>query len=67
MTRLPLAAPAADAMRQFIDAVLSLSEDPGPVNVERYLAASRALEESRPAPVARRRADGSNLERKRAA
>jgi hypothetical protein len=35
------------AMKQFAAAVLAFSEDPDPENLERYLAASRALEESR--------------------
>jgi hypothetical protein len=35
------------AFRQFVDAVLTFSVDPGPANLERYLAASRSLEESR--------------------
>jgi hypothetical protein len=35
------------AIRAFVDAVLALSDDPEPENVERYLVASRALEESR--------------------
>jgi hypothetical protein len=35
------------AFRQFVDAVLAFSVDPGPSNLERYLAASRSLEESR--------------------
>jgi hypothetical protein len=35
------------AVQQFVDAVLDFSEDPGPVNLVRYLAASRALEELR--------------------
>jgi hypothetical protein len=35
------------AHRQFVDAVVAFSEDSGPENLERYLAASRLLEESR--------------------
>jgi hypothetical protein len=35
------------AFRQFADALVAFSEDPGPANLERYLVASRALEESR--------------------
>jgi hypothetical protein len=35
------------AHRQFVDAVVAFSDDPGPENLERYLAASRLLEESR--------------------
>jgi hypothetical protein len=34
------------AYRQFADGLLAFSDDP-PANLERYLAASRALEESR--------------------
>jgi len=45
------------ALRQFADAVLAFSDDPGPANLERYLAASSALEESRRArPNGARRA-----------
>ena len=36
-----------DALRQFVDAVVALSDEPGPANLERYLAASRSLEEAR--------------------
>jgi len=35
------------AHRQLVDAVVAFSDDPGPENLERYLAASRLLEESR--------------------
>jgi hypothetical protein len=35
------------AFRQFVDAVLAFSVNPGPANLERYLEASRSLEESR--------------------
>jgi hypothetical protein len=35
------------AFRLFSDAVLAFSNDPGPENLERYLAASRTLEELR--------------------
>jgi len=35
------------AVRRFVDAVLALSDDPRPDNVERYLIESRALEDSR--------------------
>ena len=48
-TRLEPAAPRA--IRQLVDAVVALCEDPGPDNLERYLAASRALEDSRGAPA----------------
>ena len=48
--------------REFVDAVLALSDDPGPANLERYLAASRELDESQqqaaPAPEVRKRARG---------
>jgi hypothetical protein len=39
--------PEPSAVRRFVDAVLAVSEDPQPENVERYLVASRALEDSR--------------------
>jgi hypothetical protein len=39
--------PKASAVRAFVDAVLALSDDPQPENVERYLVASHALEDSR--------------------
>jgi hypothetical protein len=42
-------------VHDLVEAVLALSEDPGGRTVERYLAASRALEESRPKPSRRRR------------
>lgn len=52
-------------LRQFADAVLAFSDEPGPENLERYLAASRALEESR---RARRTPPQANArERRRAA
>jgi hypothetical protein len=38
-----------------VAAVVALSDDPGPTNVERYLTASRELEDSRPKLVGRRR------------
>lgn len=44
------------AIGAFMDAVRDLSEDPRPANVERYLAASVALEESRIVRVKSRRA-----------
>jgi hypothetical protein len=47
MTRARLGPPEESAVREFVDAVLALSEDPGPANLERYLAVSRELEESR--------------------
>jgi hypothetical protein len=57
-----LAPPERSAFRQFADAVVDFSDDPGPENLERYLAASRALEESRaqgrqPDPVSRKEGD----------
>jgi hypothetical protein len=45
------------AFRLFADAVVAFSNDPGPENLERYLAASRRLEEARqprPRPLAAR-------------
>jgi hypothetical protein len=40
-------APEHARVRRFVDAVLALSDDPKPENVEQYLVASRALEDSR--------------------
>ena len=40
------AAAHGSVLREFIDAVLAVADDPR-ANVERYLAASRTLEESR--------------------
>jgi hypothetical protein len=34
-------------VRAFVEAVLALSDDPRPENIDRYLIASRALENSR--------------------
>jgi hypothetical protein len=39
------------AVRELVDSVVALSEDPGPATVARYLAASRALENSGRADV----------------
>jgi hypothetical protein len=39
--------PERTAFRRFVEAVRALSDNPRPENVERYLVASRALEESR--------------------
>ena len=39
--------PEPSAVRRFVAAVLAVSEDPQPENVERYLAASRVLEDAR--------------------
>jgi hypothetical protein len=38
------------AFRLFADAIAALADDPGPENLERYLAASRLLEEARRTP-----------------
>jgi hypothetical protein len=38
---------ARRAVQEMLDAVHALSADPGPANVERYLASSQALEDSR--------------------
>jgi hypothetical protein len=38
---------ATSAFRRFAEAVAALADDPAPDNLERYLEASRALEESR--------------------
>jgi hypothetical protein len=43
-----------DAVRDFVDAVLALSDDPGPTNLQHYLAVSQKLEESRRRPAQRR-------------
>jgi hypothetical protein len=40
------AAPGPSAVGRFVEAVLALSDDPAPRNVERYLVASRALDDS---------------------
>jgi hypothetical protein len=48
--------PKASAVRAFVDAVLALSDDPQPENVERYLVASHALEDSMRKPRERRAA-----------
>jgi hypothetical protein len=42
--------PKTSAMRRFVDAVVALSDDPRPDNIERYLVASRALEDFRREP-----------------
>jgi hypothetical protein len=39
--------PEPSAVHRFVEAVLALSENPRRENVERYLVASRALEDSR--------------------
>ena len=43
----PAAFIAAERVRRFVQAVRALSDDPAPENIERYLAATRALEYSR--------------------
>jgi hypothetical protein len=40
---------------QFVEAVHAFSDDPGPANLARYLAASRSLEESQARLNPRRR------------
>jgi hypothetical protein len=35
------------ALQRFVEAVVAFSDEPGPENLERYLAASRSLEEAR--------------------
>jgi hypothetical protein len=64
----PIRVPSAAerrVLRQFVDAVVALSEDPEPANVERYLEASRALEESRRSrqqrPQARTKTGGARV------
>jgi hypothetical protein len=49
MTPAQLESAERTAFEQFVAAVLALSDDPEPANVERYLEASRALERSREA------------------
>jgi hypothetical protein len=49
------------AVEHFVDAVVAFSDDPGPANLERYLKASRSLEESRrPAENQRKRVAGAS-------
>jgi hypothetical protein len=43
------------AFRLFADAVAALADDPGPENLERYLTASRRLEEAKRVPRQRTR------------
>ena len=59
MRRAHPATPESSALRRFVGAVQALSQDPAPLNVERYLFASRALEESVSAsgPVGQRQLD----------
>jgi hypothetical protein len=47
--------PERGVFSQFVDAVLALSDDPRPANLDRYLAASRAVEEARAAARPQRR------------
>ena len=42
------------AFRKFAEAVHAFSDDPGPFNLEQYLAASHALEKSHGRPIVRR-------------
>ena len=49
MTAVRLVLVEQDTFERFTDAVYALSDAPGPVTLVRYLAASRELEESRPA------------------
>ena len=53
------------AMREFIDAVLALSDDAVPTNVGRYLGPSQALEDSRPPRRTRARAKTASTRRER--
>jgi hypothetical protein len=55
MNTVRLAPPARTPIEQLLDAVLALSDDPRPANVERYLAASRTLEDSKPSRSGQRR------------
>ncbi|MDP9307918.1 MAG: hypothetical protein M3P15_06385, partial [Actinomycetota bacterium] len=36
-----------DALQHFVEAVVAFSDEPSQTNLERYLAASRSLEEAR--------------------
>jgi hypothetical protein len=47
MRRPKLPPPHPAAVQRLVEAVLEVAEDPDPVNVQRYLAMSRALEASR--------------------
>jgi hypothetical protein len=57
MQRDPLSHQAA--VEHFVDAVVAFSDDPGPANLERYLEASRSLEESRGGQERRKRFSGT--------
>jgi hypothetical protein len=61
MTRARLAQ-ERKAFLRFVESVHNLSYDPGPANLERYLAASSALEESRSAVPTPPQARAKNLE-----
>jgi hypothetical protein len=43
------------AVEHFVAAVVAFSDDPGPANLERYLRASRSLDESRSHTVSQRK------------
>lgn len=43
------------AVERFVEAVVAFSDDPGPANLERYLRASRSLEDSRSRTVSERK------------
>ena len=63
-TDIPMHSAERNAFRQFGDAVRAFSDDPGQANLGRYLAASRAVEESRrsrQAPAMRRKRSKSQL------
>jgi hypothetical protein len=47
-----------EALRHFTAVVVAFAADPGPANLERYLAASRALEASHGRPAVGRRRQG---------
>jgi hypothetical protein len=47
MRRARLSPPEEGAVRELVDAVHAFADDPGPTNLQRYLAVSRELEESR--------------------
>lgn len=51
MRRAELPSHDSSTLRVFVEAVLALSDDPAQSNVERYLRASRLLEDSRLAPM----------------
>ena len=53
MTRARLSSVERRAFRLFAEAVGAFADDPGPANLERYLAASRLLDESKRARARR--------------